>query len=789
MKMRKYLSTVTLIFLIILSLSTYSGYSTDWLKLEVSKVVLKTGGEATVKVDVGKDVVNRRVELLLLDLFPGINASISPSEGRTPYIAYIHISTQSNTTPGRYFIKIQATINKIVVEEEVLEIQILDEVLQAFFINKTCPAWVVVGEKVYVNLTFSYNFSTRSNVRVVVLLNDEVETLIEFTLVENGTVPLYRQITALQEPGTLILSAKIEYYNSLNASWVKLDEFYCQINVQPIATKIKLRVIGLPSNFIVSIQALVIPSGEIHEVEVRGGDEVEVQLSISQPSTVIVVAQNEVYESSDVKYVVEEGVREVLLKPGWVIRLQFKYSKWYLLTSFVEPDEDVLKIVEFKEWFKENSIIELTPPLFFHKNDTLYILSEIKIGNIIYDVGSIVILDSPYKIIYRYNKYYRVQVEFVPHNPLDEKTMKEIYNNMPAELSEILGVYWIRDKTRIEIPFREYLAGRYKFTPRNVESNLFFNISDGNIRLVISSPVFVKMHYNVYGLLRIVYDYEIEREVEERWIELGKNYTLNLHEILNPKIVGGKVELKSVDSLLDYKYIALSDEINIYVDSPGEVRLNLKRYYLVKIHQVKVGAESPPICNIILENINIPSMNEVTEFWLPEGTRIVCYFVDKIEKENSEYIFQRGWIGDVEFSEHGLKMIIVDKPLEISAEYLERRYYRLEGVTEKGYFIGGGVYPEGSIVEWRVEPSTVDEGGLMALLGFKWKPMNYSGVITMDRDRQIKIFWHLTPYIDSPLIVFLQLIAILLTTITAYRYHVEWKKIMRGESSRDEESS
>ncbi|MEN2974128.1 MAG: hypothetical protein ABDH32_00955 [Candidatus Caldarchaeales archaeon] len=761
--------------------SSQAVYPLDLISLEPDKIELFSGDEASVKINVGKEVQGLRVRIVIPEKPPWLNYTLSRVAGETPFTSILDIKTSPNAELGNHSIKIELWHGGQILEEEYLKIIIRSRPETPFlrFINYSCPAYVLIDEKFSLNLSFTYSSVDKIRTRVRIIVDGELETMIELELEGNGTIPLYRQVSPPSEPGEIEVISILEYLNLENNTWIMVEEKICKISVHPIPTTIKIRVNGLPVNLKIQVQVIILPSGDIIEKYIYGGIDYNLDIPLSQASTLLVAVQEEVQLSTNVKYVAENSIREIYLEPGWRIALQFFYSPWYLIVRDVEPDEIVLKILEGKEWVKAGSKVDVSPPRILQTSSQMYILSKIKIDGKDYDNIRLFRVNSTHSVSYVYERYYKIRLLFEPTISKDIFKREDIMEILPSQISEYVGEYWIKKDGVLRIPFKEIIAGQYRFKPSNIVSSLNIKMDRDLVYIFVDRPDTITLYYNIEAMIKIVVR-DLDREdVEEEWVSLGGEYRVLLDRFLSPRSVGERIELISFKSSLNYKYLKDSREIILRVDSPGTIWLEVRRYFLVRVHTI-VGLENIyPICNGPPGMVEWNYVDGIAESWVLRNTILTCYFPDKFKNDDGLVLFLKGFIGDLEFHNPGQISFYVERPLDISIHYSILRYHKLEGKTDIGLFIGEGEYPEGTTVFWRVEPQVSPADSFMELLGFRWRALNPFGIEEINGDRVIQILWVLTPIIDAPLIIFLQLTLITILSIIVWRLHKMWKFKMR----------
>lgn len=783
--------TGKLVFLVgvILLFSLQSAYSINWITLNPTSIELHPGETASINLIIGGEVKDWRVRIVIPEKPRWLNYTLSRVEGVTPFTSILGIKISQDAILGNHSLKIQLWRGNTLLDEEDLRIIIKPMFTQPIlnFINFSCPVSVLVDDKFSLNLSFSYSTLEKVKSRVRIFIDGELETMIELDLVGNGTIPSYRQILAPSEPKEIVVTSILEYLHPENKTWTITDQRICKISVQPIPTIVKLRVNGLPLNLKTQVQILILPKGVLIERTIQGGREYSIDVSISQSSTLLVIVQEEVQASSNIKYVAENYIRELYIEPGWRITLQFSYTPWYLLTREVEPSEEVLRILEVREWVKEGDIVDLSPPKILQTNSIMYILSRIEVDGVEYGFDEVVKISKPHNIRYRYERYYKVSVIFEPVTSSTVIKREDILKVLPSQIAEYLGDYWMKEGEKLQISFRGFTIGDLRFKPLNIESNLIMGRLDGDmIYLVVDKPDTVKLYYNIEAKIKIILRY-LDREVtREDWIPIGGEYRILLDKFLNPESIGERIELKNLKSSFRYDYLDDGRELVLRVDSPGFVQLDIERYFLVRVHTVKGVDTIYPICSGPPRVIEWVDLGGVLEAWVYEKTLLTCYFPERIENNIGLIQFIKGSIGNLEITTPGQIAVYVERPLEISMDYKLLRYYKVEGKTDRGLFIGGGRYPEGSHVFWRVEPQEYPADGLMGLLGFKWRALNQSGLEVVYEDKVIKVVWALTPSIDPPIIIFLQLTSIIITSIIIWKLHHMWKSRVKLIEERGE---
>jgi hypothetical protein len=774
--------------LILFSLIT-TGYSVKWMRVEPKVVKITPGAESIVRIYVGEEVRNQRVKLTILEKPEWMNYSFSIQEAKTPFLSNLTIKISNNAPTGDYIIRIGLWMGKTLLEEENITLTVMPEFTppKLYFTNYTCPLTIVVGEKIPLDLSFTYLIVSETRVRVKILLDDQVETMVEFLLHGNGSIPVYRQITAPTEPRDIMITSMIEYFDPSNGTWIISDLRACRVTVTTIPTVLKIVANGLPSNVEVNAQILVLSQGSIIERKVSSNKEYVVDLSIYQPSTILVVVEDEITLSNNTKYVAENNLREIYVEPGWTIKIQFSYSTFYLVSMKVEPNDDILKILEKDEWVKRGGSFPISAPKILQSSSKRYVLSWISVdGKMVNDTGILEVY-SPQTITYRYVEYNKLGVITRVKLPSTLSSKGYFLQDLLSYVDESSGEYWVESGEVVKIPYRRYTLNDYRFLPAGFKSNLKLEIHGDSASIIVNEAGFVELYYDVEVKVNILVSYsKIEKIWREEWIPIGSQYKIQLSSLLSPRTIGERIELRSLKSDLDYEFVKDGEAIILEVDSPGNVEINIDRYFLVRVYSIPSLDKMYPSC------IGPPDLTEwnlregFTEIWVLEKTPLTCYFPEKIDNQMMSVLFLKGHAGDTEYTTPGLKSFYVKEPLTIYMEYKVVRYFQLRGRTDRGVFIGGGVYPEGAQVAWRVEPQEYPADGLLGLLGFRWRALNSIGVEDLHGDRVVEIIWVLTPSIDSPILQFLQLTSIITVSYIAYVYHKMWRIRVKGAMQGDE---
>lgn len=776
--MKNSLIFIILAILFISSSLLNSAYSVTWMKIEPKEVNVNPGGEIVIRISVGEEVRNQRVSLAILDKPSWLDYTLSIIEGKTPFISNLTIRLSDNAPIGKHNITISVWMGRTLLEEQNITLNVLPVFTPPIisFLNYTCPYTVTVGEKIALDLSFNYTVFTETRIRVRIFVNEQVETMIEFQLSGRGSIPLYRQISAPSEPGELVVKSMIEYYDSVNQTWINADSVTCKVTVTPIPTILKIATIGLPAYVKVNVQILIIPQGSLIERTITSNREHRIDLSIYQPSTLLVITEDEIIISNDTKYVAESNLREIYVEPGWTVTLQFSYTPWYLVMKKAEPEDDILKILEGSEWVRRGETFSVSAPSIIESSYKRFTLSHIELNGETLNENRKVIIDGPSLITFKYISYNKLKVVSQVRLPPTFAGKTHLIEDLLNSVDEFSGEYWIRDGELFRIPFMEYVLADYRFIPENVESNLETNLEDGSISVVVDKPGFIKLYYSIEVKVRILLIHsEVETLIREEWVPLGQRYTISLAELLSPKSIGERIELKSLKVDSEYEFLRDQEKIILNVDSPRTIELSIDRYFLVKVYTIPSSETNYPLC------IGPPSITQnnsgenVSEFWVMEKTVLVCYFPERIDKERESIIFVKGFVGDQIYITPGLKSFYVEKPMSISMEYKVLKYYELKGNTYRGIFLGGGLYPEGSRVVWMIQPQEYPTDGLLSLLGFKWRAVNPFGIEEVYEDKTIDVIWVLTPSMDSPLLQFLQFTSILLISYIAWVYNRIWK--------------
>ncbi len=777
-----------LVILFFLSSLFNSSYSVTWMKIEPEEVNVNPGGEIVIKISVGEEIRNQRVRLAILDKPSWLDYSLSIIEGKTPFSSNLTIRLSDSAPIGKHNITISLWIGRTLLEEQNVTLIISPVFIPPIisFLNHTCPYTVTVGEKIALDLSFNYTVFMETRIRARIFLNEQVETMIEFQLSGKGSIPLYRQLTAPSEPGELIVNSVIEYYDSVNQTWVNADLMICKVTVIPIPTILKIAAVGLPASVKVNVQILIIPQGSLIERTITSNREHKIDLSIYQPSTLLVIIEDEMIVSNNTKYVADNSLREIYVEPGWTVTLQFSYSPWYLVVKKVEPEDSILKILEGSEWVKRGESFSVSAPTIIESNNKRFTLSHIELNGEKLERVQTLRIDGPCLITYMYNDYNKLKVASQIKLPPTLAGETHLVEDLLNSVDEFSGEYWVRNGELFKIPFREYVLADYRFIPENFESDLEPNVENGSVNVIVNKPGFIKLYYNVEVKVRILLIHsEVETVIREEWVPLGLQYTVSLDELLSPKTIGEKIVLKSFKVGSEYKFLRDQERIILNVDSPKTIELSIDRYFLVRVHTIPSTDTDYPIC------IGPPGVTEnsseenIYEFWVMEKTPIVCYFPERIDKERESIIFVKGFAGDQVYTTPGLKSLYVEKPINISMEIRVLKYFELKGNTYRGTFLGGGLYLEGSRIIWTVQPQEYPADGLLGLLGFKWRAVNPFGIEEVHHDKTINITWVLTPSMDSPLLQFLQFTSIIVISYIASIYNKIWKS--RQSSNRGDE--
>ncbi|GEM_PF-1184725 len=775
--------------LILFSLITI-GYSVKWIRVEPEVVKITPGGESIVRIYVGEEVKNQRVKLTILEKPEWINYSFSIQEAKTPFLSNLTIKISNNAPIGDYIIRIGLWMGKTLLEEENITLTVRPEFTppKLYFTSYTCPLTIVIGEKIPLDLSFKYVIESETRIRVKIFLNDQVETMVEFKLYGNGSIPVYRQITAPTEPRDIMITSMIEYFDPSNGTWIISDSKACRVTVTTIPTVFKIIANGLPSNVEVNVQILILSQGSIIERKVSSNKEYVVDLLIYQPSTILVVVEDEVILSNNTKYVAENNLREMYVEPGWTIKIQFSYSTFYLISMKVEPSDDILKILEKDEWVKRGSSFPISAPKILQSSSKKYVLSWMSIDGKIVNDTRILEIYSPHTITYKYVEYNKLSVVSKVKLPLTLSSKEYFLQDLLSRVDESSGEYWVESGEVVKIPYRRYTLNDYRFVPAGFESNLKLEIHDDSASIIVSESGFIELYYDVEVRINIFVSYsKTEKILREEWIPIGSQYKIQLSTLLSPRTIGEKIELRTFKSDLNYEFVKDGETIILEVNSPGNVEIYIDRYFLVRVYPIPLLDEMYPSC------IGPPELNEwnvredLTEIWVLEGTPLTCYFPEKIDTQMMSVLFMKSYAGNIEYTTPGLKSFYVEEPLTIRMEYKVVRYFQLSGRTDRGVFIGGGIYPEGAQVTWRVEPQEYPADGFLGLLGFRWHALNSIGVKDLHGDRVVEIMWVLTPSIDSPILQFFQLTSIIILSYIAYIYHKMWRIRVKAATGGDED--
>lgn len=767
----------------------YTGYSIDWVRVDPQVVKIVPGKDSIIKIYVGEEVKNQYVKLTIIETPDWLGYSFSMKEGRTPFISNLTIRVPIDALTGNYTLKIGLMKDKIMLEQEKITLMVLPRFNPPtlYFTNYTCPSTVTTGGKMSLDLSFDHIVFDEARIRVKVLLDGQLETMIEFRLSGNGSIPMYRQITVPSEPKDVMITSSIEYFDSRNNTWIVSDMKACKVTVTPIPTIIRIVVTGLPLNVEVNLHALILPEGSIIERKVSSMSEHRIILSIHQPSTIIVMVDDEIALSNGTKYVAENNLREIYVEPGWTFTLQFNYFPFYLVSTRIEPDEDILKILEKDEWVKKGRSLSISVPSIFESSSKKYVLSGIDINGEIFNDVPVLEVRAPHTITYRYLEYNKLTIVSEVKLPETISSKKYYIRDLLGYVDESVGEYWVKKGEIVKIPFRGYALGDYRFVPSGFDSYLEADLKDGLITVVVDKPGSIKLYYNIEVKLNIIVSYSSTKTLQkEEWVPIGTKYSLHLDTLLSPTTVGERLELRNLRSDLTYEFIRDNKTIIFTVDSPGKVEFQLDRYFIVKVYRVSISDEKYPLC------VGPPSLTEwrsskdFDEMWVPEKTPLTCYFPERIDDEMVSILFVKGLVGDIEYEMPGLKSFYVEKPLTIRMKYNIIEYFQLKGKTDKGVFIGEGKYPRGAKIAWRVEPQEHPCNGLLGFLGFKLRATNPYGVEDIQEDKIVEVTWVLTPSVESPIIQLLQLASIFLASYIASIYHRMWKVKVR-KAMRDDE--
>jgi hypothetical protein len=781
--------SILVALLILFSLVT-TCYSVKWMRIEPKVVKIVPGGESTVRIYVGEEVKNQRVKLTILEKPEWLNYSFSVQEAKTPFLSNLTLKIPNNAPIGDYIIKIGLWMGKTLLEEENITLTVMQEFIppKLYFTNYTCPLTTVIGEKIPLNLSFKYVIESETRIRVKILLDNQVETMIEFQLYGNGSIPVYRQITTPNEPRDITITSIIEYFNPSNGTWIISDLKACIVTVTTIPTVLKIVTKGLPSNVEVDVQILILSHGSIIERKVSSNREYEVDLSIHQPSTILVVAEDEIILANNTKYVAENNLREIYIEPGWTIKIQFSYSTFYLVSTKVEPNDDILKILKKDEWIKRGNVFPISAPKILQSSSKKYVLSWISVDGRIINDTQILEIYAPHIITYKYIEYNKLSIVSKVRLPPTLSSKQYFVQDLLSYVDASSGEYWVEDGEVVKIPYRRYVLNDYRFVPAGFNSNLKLETHNDSASVIVDEAGFIELYYDVEVKINVVVIYsKIEKILGEKWIPIGSQYKIQLSTILSPRTIGERIELRSLKSDLNYEFVKDEETIILEADSPGNVEIHIDRYFLVRVYPIPLLDKMYPSC------IGPPDLTEwnvgedFTEIWVLEKTPLTCYFPEKIDNQMMSILFVKGYAGSIEYTTPGLKSFYVEKPLTIRMEYKVVRYFQLRGSTERGVFIGGGVYPEGAQVTWRVEPQEYPADGLLGLLGFRWRALNSTGVEELRGDRIVKIIWVLTPSIDSPMLQFFQLTSIIIVSYIAYIYHKMWRIRVKAAMQGDED--
>ncbi len=755
-----------------------NGYSLDWIRVYPQIVKIAPGEEIIIKIYVGEEIKNQYVRLTILQVPVWLNYSLSLREGRTPYISYLALRVPIDAPTGNYTLTLGLLRGMTTLEQENITLTVSPRFNTPilYFTNYTCLSIVTTGEKMPLNLSFNYVVFGEARVRVRILLDEQPETMIELKLSGNGSIPMYRQITAPSEPKDVIVTSLIEYFDPTNNTWIISDSKTCKVTVTPIPTIVKIVVVGLPSNVKVSVQALILPEGSVLERVISSGGEHNIVLSIHQPSTIFVIIEDEITLSNKTKYIAENNLREIFVEPGWTITLQFSYSTFYLVSTRVEPNEEILNIIEEDEWVERGGSFSTNAPRIFESISRKYVLSGIDVNGETFNDFLVLKVQAPYTITYKYHEYSKLIIDSEVKVP-DTVSSRKIYlDNLLRYVDESVGEYWVEKGGIVKIPFREYVLNNVRFVPSNFESSLKAELEDDYVVVVVDKPGYIKLYYDAEVKLDVIVSYSsIKTLRREDWVPIGTSYKLHLGSLLSPSSVGERIELGSLRSDLTYEFMKDNETIIFMVDSPGEIEVRLDRYFIVRVFTVSLSGAKYPLCLGPPSLTGWSSNEDFDEIWVPEKTTLVCYFPERIDYEDISILFVKGLVGEIEYDTPGLKSFYVDRPLTIRMQYDLIEYFQLKGNTERGVFIGEGLYPKGAKVAWRVEPPEYLCDGLLGFLGFKFKAVNPYGVEDILGDKIVEVTWVLAPSVESPMIQLLQLASVFIASYIGLIYHKMWK--------------
>lgn len=765
--------------LLLLSFLLAQVHAVTWIRIEPEILNVNPGGESIIKIYVGEEIKNQRVILDILDKPPWLNYSFSIIGGKTPFTSNLTIRLSENAPTGNYTLRIALKMGDALLEERKVTLNILPVFTppEIYFTNYTCPSTVRVGGKIFLDLSFNYTLINSTMIRVRIFVDEQIETMIEFQLSGNGSTPLYRQITAPPEPGDTTIKSTIEYFDLVNKTWNEADLKLCKVEVVAIPTILKIGVVGLPASLKVSVQILIVPHGPIIERSISSDSEERVDLSIYQPSTILVIVEDEIFQSNSTKYVAENNLREIYAEPGWTVTLQFNYSPWYVVVEKVKPEDNILKILEGNEWVKRGENLLISAPRIIESSSKRFTLSHIELNGEILSEAQTIEVNAPYSITYIYAEYDKLSIISQVKLPSTLADREHQIENLLRYADEYSGEYWVENGKSFKIPFRDYVLADYRFILDNFESNLKINIEHGSITTVVNKPGFIKIYYTVDVKVKVVLSYTGDEKIfREAWVPLGSRYTISLEELLSPRTIGERIELKSLKSDFDYEFIREEEKIGLEVYSPGTVELSIDRYFLVRIRTITSLDVNYPSCIGPPDLTQYSSGGDPLEFWVLEKTPLTCYFPERIDGERESILFSKGFVGDLIYTTPGLKSFYVEEPLSIFMEYRVLKYFEIRGRTHKGVFVGGGLYPEGTRIIWIVEPQKCQGDGLLGLLGFEWRAVNPFGIEEIHEDKIIDVVWVLTPSIESPLLQFMQLTSIAIVSYIASIYYRMWKK-------------
>lgn len=777
--MRVKLSAAALLIILIgASLASVSGQV--WLRLERDEISIVRGESGTVEVYVGEGIPGQYVSLMLADAPEWLEFSFLPEAGITPYTSTLRLTVPPDAPTGEYLLRVEAWSGELLVAVAFLKLRVLlgFQPPEMSFTEFTCPSSAIIGEKFVVNLTFIYSAPQETTGRLQLYVNGELETMIEFVFSGEGVAPLQARVTAPPEPGETVVEAVLQYFNPDEEAWKTADEEVCALVVEPIPTLLRVKVRGLPSNLTTLIQAIILGEGIYSRQEVRGEGETVFSLPLVEPAMILVIAQEEVMFSESTKYVVEDGTRQLFVQPGWALYLEFQYNPWHLLKREVEPSEDVLRVLESEEWFKEGATANITAPEVFQGRSKRYTLSRIEVDGDPY--GEVMLaVDKPHIVRYIYTRYNKLNVTFIP---LAEP---QYVPEPPAPIWRTVGSFWIERGETASIPFQEIEAGGTRYIPVKVETELEHTVKEGEIKVTVETPGSIGLVYRLEAKLVIKLSYvgapAHAQKVTEEWVPLGEEYAVDLDAVVSPTQVGERVEIVDITSTLPYRYGEEGKLLNVLVTRSGEVEIKLKRSFLVRNQGILGAPEAelectcpPGVCEWVEEGGELRA-------WIPEGTPLTCFFPAELKLPDKVIRFKEGHVGKMKVDVSGPVSIYVHSPLKVYMKPRIVNLYRLTGETERGTFIGEGVYEEGMKVSWRVEPQEIPAEGVLGALGLRWRAVNPFGVEVMGEDKVVKVEWELTAASDGPLTIFLEGASIVALSVTAWEYHRRWKERMRRE--------